>query len=140
MLESFVRSLHRSSSVSEGAEKIYQLCSIFWKVAEAYVEIKNHGNKIIHEANSDMDRDAQNLLLQPVIGDFDEYLNALGLAPQPFQVGPAELPMSTLPMEEDLSAYLQDWYTGNVSLFGLLEQDLGDISGMSFDQLPPSGQ
>lgn len=135
LLERFIRSMHRSRSVSEGAEKFYQLCSIFWKVAEVYVHVKNTEEQNIQETNGEA-QDAQRTDLQPIIGDFDEHLSALGLAPQPFQLGPTDLLSSEFPLEEDMSTYLQDWYSGNASLYGLLEQDLSNISGLGLEDCP----
>ena len=133
-----MRSLHRSRSVSEGAEKFYQLCSVFWKVAEAYVDVKS--NEVnINDAGPSLAGDAHTTVLQPGVGDFDEYLSALGLAPQPAQTDTGALPSSEFPLDEDMSTYLQDWYSGNALLYGLLEQDLSNITGLEFEDYSVSG-
>ena len=123
LLKRFIRSLQYSRNVSEGADKFYQLCSVFWKVAEAYVQVKDTETRNMQLTGQEMDPDTQ----QPNIDDFDEYLTALGLAPQPFYANATTLPDSELPLDNDMSAYLQDWYSGNASLYGLLEQDLSNI-------------
>lgn len=134
LLERFIGSLHRSRSVSEGAEKFYQLCSVFWKVAEAYVQVKSDETKFLQAIDNGKAQDTHSIALQSGIGDFDEYLSALGFAPQMFQVGPTDLPTSQFPLDGDMSSYLQDWYSGNASLYGLLEQDLSNIGGFDFEQ------
>lgn len=134
LLERFVGSLHRSRSVSEGAEKFYQLCSVFWKVAEAYVHVKKDETGSFSNSGNAVGQSTHSTAQQSGIGDFDEYLSALGLAPQFFQVGLADVTATQLPLDEDMSTYLQDWYSGNASLYGLLEQDLSNIGGFNFQQ------
>ena len=130
LLERFVRSLHRSRSVSEGTEKLFQLCSVFWNVAKAYVHVKNQELSEHHGTSNAMETNNDQTLPQSVTGDFDEYLSALGLAPQPAQMGSTDLTVPGYQLEEDISTYLQNFYSGNASLYGLLEHDLGNISGL----------
>ena len=35
--------------------------------------------------------------------------------------------------KEDISNYLQDWWSGNGNLYGLLDQDLGNINGLGLE-------
>jgi hypothetical protein len=58
--------------------------------------------------------------MQPAINDIDGYLSAIGFAP------PAtENFANTATGNEQLDAsYLNDWFYGNSSLMGLLEQDI----------------
>lgn len=130
LLERFVRSLHRSRSVSEGTEKLFQLCSVFWNVAKAYVHVKDQEVNKRYGASNSMETNNGQVLPQSVTGDFDEYLSALGLAPQPAQIDSTDFTMSGHQLEEDISTYLQNFYSGNASLYGLLEHDLGNISGL----------
>lgn len=133
LLEGFVRSLHRSRSVSDGCEKLFQLCSVFWNVAKAYVHVKNQEVRRLQENNDRMASSNDFGIPPSVTGDFDEYLSALGLAPQPIQADPTNLTSSEIQLEEDISNYLQNFYSGNASLYGLLEHDLGNISGLGVD-------
>lgn len=123
LLKRFIRSLQYSRNVSEGADKFYQLCSVFWKVAEAYIQVKDNETRNMQLIGQESNASAQ----QPITDDFDEYLTALGLVPQPFYTSTTSLPESELPFDNDMSTYLQDWYSGNASLYGLLEQDLSNI-------------
>lgn len=123
-----------SRGVSEGAEKFYQLCSVFWKVAEAYVHVKNRELRNLQHESGTMALGPQSELPQTMVGDFDEYLSALGLAPQPYHMDADDMSSSEFPVQREMSTYLQDWYSGNASLYGLLEQDLSNISGFDVDQ------
>lgn len=130
LLERFVRSMHRSRGVSDGTEKLYQLCSVFWNVAKAYVHVKNQEVQGLQENSDGIMSSTTQAGTQPVTGDFDEYLSALGLAPQPVHIDSTDLPGSGFQLEEDISNYLQDWWSGNGNLYGLLDQDLGNINGL----------
>lgn len=117
LMRSYVASLHPACHVSSGVQRFYELCSVFLRVAEAYI-----ASKIAEEASRSEG-------MAPVTGEFDEYLTSLGLAP---------FPQSTnMRHEPDMSAYLQDWYTGNASLYGLLDTGLPEIemSGIEVDNL-----
>ena len=124
LLQRYIDSLHHLRNFSEGAEKLYQLCSVFSKVAEAFVAVKT--------MESQQSYPVHNGGLQPMVEDFDEYLSALGLGPQPFQPGFNGMAASDFQPVGDMSAYLQDWYTGNAGLYGLLDQDLSDINFASY--------
>lgn len=106
---------------------------MFYKVAEAYVRAKEQEQKRRVSSNKSQlgPNQPRN---QPSTGEFDEYLSALGFAPQQ-NMPPITSDMN--PMDTDMSAYLQqDWYTGNVSLYGLVEQDVNTMNGLGFD-FPP---
>lgn len=133
LLERFVRSMHRSRGVSDGTEKLYQLCSVFWNVAKAYVQVKNQEVSGVYGSGSGMLIGTNQANAQPVTGDFDEYLSALGLAPQPVQTTSTDLTAPGFQLEEDMSNYLQDWWSGNGNLYGLLDQDLGNINGLGLE-------
>ena len=133
LLDSLVTSLRRSRHASQGIDKFYQLCSVFYKVAETYVRAKNQEARLLEEANSLVNpADVYPSSLQPIIGQFDGYLSQLGFVPQPMPETRDVIP--TTDMDANDPAYLQDWYFGNASLYGLLEQDLSTISGFHSEQ------
>lgn len=107
--------------------RFYQLCSVFFNVADAYVRAKQQEQKRrISSSKSQIGQNQQ--WNQPLTGEFDEYLSALGFAPQ--QNMPPLDSSNMNQMDTDMSAYLQqDWYTGNVSLYGLVEQDINTMGG-----------
>ena len=134
LLEKFVMGLQSARQISEGVEKFYQLCSVFWKVAEAYVRAKNEEAKFLHSSNSMSASNMQNTSWQPAIGELDGYLSALGFAPLLPSAGHSDVYPASSAMETDMSTHLYDWYSGNASLYGLLEQDLSNINGLGMDQ------
>ncbi|KAK3711847.1 hypothetical protein LTR37_009365 [Vermiconidia calcicola] len=119
LLENFVGSLQSARHLSDGIDKFYQLTSAFFNIAQTYVQAKTM------QTSSDTDRmDA----MQPAISDFDNYLSNLGFAP-PLAV--MDSMDSTSAAEQDSSsAFLQDWCDANVSLYGLLEEDLMNFSNI----------
>lgn len=110
--------------------RFYQLCSVFYKVAEAYVRAKQQESKRrISSSKTQMGPSQQ--WNQALTGEFDEYLSALGFVPQQ-NLPPVSNDMNA--MDTDMSAYLQqDWYTGNVSLYGLVEQDINNMGDLGFN-------
>ncbi|KAJ9635110.1 hypothetical protein H2199_008596 [Coniosporium tulheliwenetii] len=135
LLEDFVASLQPAVPLSEGVEKFHQLCSIFVNVARAYVRAKaqqRHANERSDDYNFSQ-------ALQPAIGEFDELSAALGFFGPDFTAS-QDLTMGSEPgtdvsdglnpsiAEPAIKPSLLDWQSGNVSLYGLLEQDLNDIA------------
>lgn len=118
LMRSYVASLHPACQLSAGVQKFYDLCSVFLRVAEAYTAAK------IAEESRQQGPSEDNAI---VTGEFDEYLSSLGLAPFP--------QMDDMSHEPDMSAYLQDWYTGNASLYGLLDMGIPgmDMGGIEVD-------
>ncbi|KAK4502867.1 hypothetical protein PRZ48_006293 [Zasmidium cellare] len=130
LLEDYCVSLQPARRISEGVEKFYQLCSVFYKVAEAYVRAKQQESRRRIPSNK-APMGANQQWNQPLTGEFDEYLSALGFAPQT-NVMPVTNDVNT--MDTDMSAFMQqDWYTGNVSLYGLVEQDINNMGNWNFD-------
>ena len=146
LLEDFVASLQPAVPLSEGVEKFYQLCSIFVNVARAYVRAKTqqrHANERSDEYNFPQ-------ALQPAIGEFDELSAALGFFGPDFTAS-QDLTMGSEPgtdvsdglnpsiAEPAIKPSLLDWQSGNVSLYGMLEQDLNDIACGSLGERQGNG-
>ena len=115
LLEDFVNSLRPAAGLSEGVEKFMCLCSVFVKVAKAYIRAKAQEEEASLSRSADMQY-SQPLPMQPVSGQFDGYLSALGFAPNNFadQIDP-------------------DWYNGNVNLLNMMEQDISDPNDPMWD-------
>lgn len=109
LMRSYVASLHPACQLSSGVQKFYEICSVFLRVAEAYTAAK---------IAEDASRSEETF---HVTGEFDGYLSSLGLAPFP----------QTNDVTSNTSAHLHDWFTGNASLYGLLDMGIPgiDISG-----------
>ena len=145
LLEDFVASLQPARRLSNGIDKYYQLCSTFFEVAEAYVWAKMQQQQFGSNRNMDPEIPAQ--ALEPAIGEFDEYLTTLGLFDPPSTTVEAEaaLPdgagssnyihVNNHSQQQQVSdtANLPDWYSANMSLYGLLEQDFSGMNDMGFD-------
>ena len=58
---------------------------------------------------------------QPAVNEIDEYLSIMGFAPPAIASGGPDPFGSNADFD---ASFLTDWYQGNSSLIGLLEQDL----------------
>ena len=105
---------------------------MFLKVAQTYVHAKQEEDKLLQGANDISTSNGFNSW-QPAIGELDDYLSVLGFAPLPSADQANGFP-ATSSVESGLSTHLQDWYSGNASLYGLLEQDLSNIGGFGSEQ------
>lgn len=101
LLGDFVRSLTSARQVSEGIDRFYTLCSMFYQIAEAYISAKSQ---------------------EAVMSEFDDYLSTLGLLPQNAGLDNG---YSVAGQDAMMPGNYQDWYSGNVSLYGLIEDDMG---------------
>ena len=99
LLNDFVQSLKPARQVSESIDRFYSLCSMFYQIAEAYISAKSQ---------------------EAVMSEFDDYLSTLGLLPQPAGFDAAYPMDGTGGM---IPSNYQDWYSGNVSLYGLIEDE-----------------
>lgn len=133
LLADFVAALKSLSHISEGVAKLYRLCDVFQKVADLYVQAK------AQEADSGRPNGDNELpiqgSLQPAITDIDDYLSAIGFAPPP-QNNEHDLSAQPLGDMSFDANYLNDWYSGNSSLMGMLEQDMFFPNGSNFDYGP----
>lgn len=101
LLNDFVESLKPARQVSEGIDRFYTLCSMFYHIAEAYISAKSQ---------------------EAVMSEFDDYLSTLGMVPQTTGLDNGYTMTGSGPL--DFGGY-QDWYSGNVSLYGLIEDQTG---------------
>ncbi|KAK0904105.1 putative pyridoxal kinase [Friedmanniomyces endolithicus] len=126
LLVDYVATLKDLRRFSDGMIKMYRLCDVFCKVATLYVHAKineaKQGGKIQYH-------DTPAWIGQPAVNDIDGYLSTIGFAPPP--PGGIEGGPDMFGGNEDFDAsFLLDWYEGNNSLMGFLEQDLtfpGDL-------------
>ncbi|KAM0560097.1 hypothetical protein ACHAPJ_004057 [Fusarium lateritium] len=139
LLEDFVSSIQPARRLSEGIERYYQLCAIFVQVAQAYVRAKtaqhDSGNKIGTDVFMPYN-------LQPIIGEFDQHLSTLGFTSleagsnmsETFGDHTASKRFADIDTDFHLfeMTNLLDRYSGNLSLQGLLEQDLLQLDNTGF--------
>jgi hypothetical protein len=117
LLAEFVTMLQHLCRFSEGVIKLYRLCDTFSKVGNLYVQAKhNQSGPQLDTQPTDFTVDPNSDWIgQPAVNNIDDYLSAMGfLPPSDSFTGNAEYDTS----------FLADWYQGNSSLMGLLEQDL----------------
>ncbi|KAK5143958.1 hypothetical protein LTR32_004014 [Rachicladosporium monterosium] len=126
LLADYVATLKDLRRFSDGMIKMYRLCDVFCKVATLYVHAK------INEAKQGGQveyHDTPAWIGQPAVNDIDGYLSTIGFAPPP--PGGIDGGPDMFGGNEDFDAsFLLDWYEGNNSLMGFLEQDLtfpGDL-------------
>jgi len=120
LLGDFVATLKSLSHLSEGVGKLYRLCDVFQKVADLYVKAKTQEAMRTTMQSSNNAVPIAQPSMQPAINDIDGYLSAIGFAP------PAMDNFANNPTGSDQldATYLNDWFQGNSSLIGLLDQDL----------------
>lgn len=102
-LGQFAASLQPVSSLSPAIDRFQHLCKVLHQIATLYVEAKSQAQ--------------QDHGMVVVGNDFDVYFSQLGFIPE---LRPAESLVSGL----DLGPRLEDWFTGNRSIMGLMEEDL----------------
>lgn len=126
LLAEFVATLKDLRRFSEGMVKLYRLCDIFCNVANLYVQAKEKESRSFNATTQPgitiVDSSAE-WIGQPAVNDIDEYLATMGFAPPPASA--ANVVPNPMDSNLDLDAsFLMDWYQGNSSLMGFLEQDL----------------
>lgn len=159
-LGEFADSLQSATGMTEAAAKFHRLCHIFYQVATQYVEAKARNAAVasprIKESPGSKDPvpvpypEGHVLGLGVPWGDFamtdsvplsefDQYLGALGFAPQ--QNGAASNQGTTHQNSGeggDHMAYdaagLENWFQGNQYMMNLLEQDLSYLDTMPQQQ------
>jgi hypothetical protein len=120
LLADFVATLQSLSHFSEGVAKLYRLCDVFQKVADLYVQAKaQEATRMMLQDNSAAPPTQPSM--QPAINDIDGYLSTIGFAPPAATENIADNPTGSDQLD---ATYLNDWFCGNSSLMGLLEQDL----------------
>lgn len=137
LLKDFLDSLQPARRLSDGIEKFYQLCSIFVKAAQAYVRAKTQQQSM---SRPNMNPYLSSQVVQPAISDFEQIFSAPGFGMSTTTTsrngtgladGAQFSPGRQQQLVPDVTN-LQDWYTGNASLYGLLEQDFNELNGMGF--------
>ncbi|KAF2839200.1 hypothetical protein M501DRAFT_1016280 [Patellaria atrata CBS 101060] len=135
-LTSFVISLVPAIRISEAAEKLHKLCSVFLQVAKLHVEgsapLRNQDEILMAQLHQQVEGTGFSTVQPGQFDQFNPYLDALGLAPARSTVnGLAQTtaePLTTQQQEdwdtEMLSSSLGDWFSGNQYIIGLLEDDL----------------
>lgn len=119
LLADFVATLQSLSHFSEGVAKLYRLCDVFQKVADLYVQAKaQEATRMTLQDNSAAP--PMQPSMQPAINDIDGYLSTIGFAPPATD----NFANNTTGSDQLDATYLNDWFYGNSSLMGLLEQDL----------------
>ncbi|KAJ4327399.1 hypothetical protein N0V84_002170 [Fusarium piperis] len=131
MLQEFVASLDLLRDASETAEKLCRIFQVFRDVAMVYVEAK-----------SQRPGDQNDI---PMGNQLDAYLSQLGFMPMEGQAIPQAVQPSTsdVLMPPDTgngpTTQMEDWFLGSRSMFGLLEEDLGQIDPMGWMSPPSTG-
>jgi hypothetical protein len=124
LLGDFVATLEQLFRFSEGMAKLHKLCDTFCKVASLYVRAKysEAAQKNDLQPEYALNDSASGFYGQPVVDDIDNYLLSMGLLPPSMAT---EGQSSEIPGDAAFDpSFLNDWYQGNSSLMGLLEQDL----------------
>ncbi|KAK1021988.1 hypothetical protein LTS16_026087 [Friedmanniomyces endolithicus] len=119
LLADYVATLKDLRRFSDGMIKMYRLCDVFCKVATLYVYAKINEAKQGGEVQY---HDTPAWIGQPAVNDIDGYLSTIGFAPPP-PGGIAGGPEVFGGNEDFDASFLLDWYEGNNSLMGFLEQD-----------------
>jgi hypothetical protein len=119
LLADFVATLQSLSHLSEGVAKLWRLCDVFQKVADLYVQAKAQEATRMTLKNNSAAPPTQPSM-QPAINDIDGYLSAIGFAPPATE----NFANNATGNEQLDASYLNDWFYGNSSLMGLLEQDI----------------
>lgn len=146
LLQDYASSLKDASRLSETIDRFSHLCSVFVKVAQSYVRAKTQCSDSISALPSDL-------------GDFGEQLLALGLsrsqppmaAPESHlgrgttdssksNMGVAQNAQLDFQGDLDLESFLDwDWYSSNVSAYGIMDQDSDILNGSGFaDWIDPT--
>ncbi|KAI1379263.1 fungal-specific transcription factor domain-containing protein [Hypoxylon crocopeplum] len=119
-LAEFVQSLDAASGLSSSISKLHQLCQVLYNVAQLYIEAK---------AQQPVDQD-----MVPVGNEFNMYLTQLGFMPVDESMANFEVSGEGGGGVDDQAksmaqtSQLGDWFSGNNSMLGLLEEDLSGIN------------
>lgn len=133
LLKDFVDTLANLRRFSDGMVRLHKLCDTFTKVAMLYVKAKARESDRETAGRDDHAAAATGVDSEfgavATLEDIDEYLSSIGFAPPPFHAAGTQSPELGDSNEFD-STFLMDWYQGNNSLMGFLEQEL------NFDGVP----
>jgi hypothetical protein len=135
LLGDFVATLKQLFRFSEGMAKLHKLCDTFCKVASLYVRAKHSemAQKNDLEPEYALNDSTSGFYGQPMVDDIDNYLLSMGLLP-PSMATESDPAGASGDVGFDPS-FLNDWYQGNSSLMGLLEQDMSFAEYGSMDDV-----
>lgn len=140
LLQDYASSLKGAGRLSETIDRFSHLCSVFVKVAQSYVRAKTKRSDSISALPSDL-------------GVFGEQLLALGLSrnqpplmtskphvesgneniPTDHNMHAAQNSQGDFQGDLDLESFLDwDWYSSNVSAYGIMDQDPDILIGSGF--------
>ena len=126
-----VATLQSSGEISEGVERLYRLCHVFYQVAKLYIESKLKQDQALHYQAAVGEGRVSDDVPMHAGGEFDPYLNALGFGPQGGSMNVPSQRDTTMeeydPGVGMASAELGNWFAGNLNMMGLLEADLTDL-------------
>ncbi|TLS22160.1 uncharacterized protein PpBr36_09960 [Pyricularia pennisetigena] len=134
-LTEFVKSLEVGRDMSEPVGKLHRLCNALVNVATMYLETKKQ-QKAATQAED-------GATTYPVNMEFDMYFRDLGFMPPQPSVHPQQQPgpsvLQQQPQQPGLgyefgNAQLGDWFSGNLSMMGMLERDLSQFNPESWAQ------
>lgn len=148
-LTTFLHTLHPLTPSSTAIANLHRLCHVLYSIARLYIEARSasergdHGQS--HGQNQSLDQgqgQGQSLGLGQIpetVGvEFDACFSALGLAPFAHHHPPAtsasdsgQGPGGGGDWNADQTTRLENWFSGNQYMMGLLEEDLSliDCSG-----------
>lgn len=137
LLRDFVGSLEHFSALSEGIDRFYQMCSVFYKVAEAYVFAKRRATEMQQSSEPLVAGQPYDPML-PTFEDIDECLAILNHSQySPLGAGYGNADSADAVGEAQVSGYLYDWYSGNASLLGLMEHGFDNLQDPALDSENP---
>ncbi|KAL5906764.1 hypothetical protein ACKVV1_011168 [Pyricularia oryzae] len=135
-LTEFVKSLEVGRDISEPVGKLHRLCNALVNVATMYLETKKQQLAATQAENG--------AATYPVNMEFDMYFRDLGFMPPQPSAQPQQQPgLSVLQQHQQQqpglgyelgNAQLGDWFSGNLSMMGMLERDLSQFSPENWAQ------
>lgn len=136
LLADFVATLRELRRYSEGMVKLYRLCDVFCKVAFLYVQAKAHeAEQELGAQHNDLSANPpQQWFGQPAVNDIDGYLSTIGFLPQSSNTNDVATAFDD--NAEFDASFLADWFNGQNSLMGFLEQDIVSFGDADFSGVP----
>jgi hypothetical protein len=140
LLNGFVASLQPEQRISEGIERFYNLCSIFVMVAQAYLQAKQQHRGTTAEGATDGTPAPTQQTSISNLSQRHSSFTPLALSTGNEVTAASHVNInyfSDANQVEDDQQYIdlmdpQAWYSGDASLYGLLEHDLSDINKAVF--------
>ncbi|KAH6894642.1 hypothetical protein B0T10DRAFT_258238 [Thelonectria olida] len=128
-LDQFAASLQPVSSMSPAIAKFQRLCRVLHQIASLYVEAKSR-------AQQDHD-------MIMIGNDFDVYFSQLGFIPELHPtdrvVPSGDFATGNVP-PHPTPRLLEDWFTGNKSIMGMMEEDFLDFDPSEWSSITESSR